>query len=163
VGSFTGLKTGFDDKDRPILLGVRPNGDEVDVGGMSDGTRDQLFLALRLARLERQMQAAEPLPFVLDDILVNFDDARAKTTLEVLAEIAEQTQLLFFTHHAKLVELTREAVAADKLRVHELSTKKYRLTDVKGRLRGRRPMAVLYEIMERYGDGSLSDERNCPN
>ncbi len=120
--SFAGLKAGYNEKDRPILLGVRPNGDEVDVAGMSDGTRDQLFLALRLASLERQIQTAEPLPFVLDDILVNFDDARAKATLEVLGDIANQTQLLFFTHHTKLVDLAREVIAAQRLQVHNLST-----------------------------------------
>ena len=119
-GSFARLKTGFDDADKVILLGVRPTGEEVDVTGMSDGTRDQLFLALRLASLEQQNQAAEPLPLFVDDILINFDDQRAKATLEVLGELALRTQVLFFTHHERLVELARGALSERALTVHHL-------------------------------------------
>ena len=42
--------------------------------GMSNGTRDQLYLALRLASLEKYMESSEPMPFIVDDILVDFDD-----------------------------------------------------------------------------------------
>jgi hypothetical protein len=41
---------------------------------MSDGSRDQLYLALRLATLEQHLDQAEPMPFVVDDILIGFDD-----------------------------------------------------------------------------------------
>jgi uncharacterized protein YhaN len=67
---------------------------------MSDGTRDQLFLAFRLASLESYCRAAEPLPFVADDVLVHFDDERSRATLDLLAEFASVTQVLLFTHHA---------------------------------------------------------------
>lgn len=122
VGSFARLKTGFDDKDRPVLLGFRPSGEEVDMAGMTDGTRDQLFLALRLASLERPMLASGPLPFVVDDILVNFDDGRAQATLEALAEVAQRTRVLFFTHHTRLVELAKSAIPGGLLKVNPLST-----------------------------------------
>lgn len=122
VGSFARLKTDFDDKDRPVLLGVRPSGEEVAVSGMSDGTRDQLFLALRLASLERQLVSSEPLPFVVDDVLIKFDDPRAEATLAQLSELARYTQILFFTHHTRLVELAQKAVTREVLKVHNLST-----------------------------------------
>ena len=48
---------------------------------MSDGTADQLYLALRLASLETYLDDHEPIPLVVDDILVNFDDARALAAL----------------------------------------------------------------------------------
>ena len=44
---------------------------------MSEGTCDQAYLALRLASLEIYLENHEPLPFIVDDILVNFDDARS--------------------------------------------------------------------------------------
>jgi uncharacterized protein YhaN len=87
---------------------------------MSEGTRDQLFLALRLASLERQMQGGEPVPFVLDDILMSFDDDRARDTLRVLADLCSKTQVLFFTHHAHLAELAKQAVPAHLLQLHDL-------------------------------------------
>ena len=46
--------------------------------------------------------------------------ARARAGLEVLAELAAHTQVLFFTHHARLVELAREVLPAARLQVHEL-------------------------------------------
>ena len=119
-GSFAGLKTGFDEKGRPVLLGVRPSGEEVPVAGMSEGTRDQLFLALRLASLEQQMTDCEPVPLVLDDILISFDDQRALDTLGVLAKFCTRTQVLLFTHHAHVVELARQAVPAALLQLHRL-------------------------------------------
>jgi uncharacterized protein YhaN len=74
---------------------------------MSSGTRDQLFLALRLATLEEYLERSEPMPFVVDDILVNFDDERARATLEVLARLGERTQVLLFTHHGRIREQAR--------------------------------------------------------
>ena len=123
VGSFASLKTGFDDKDRPVLLGVRPAPDEeeVDVVGMSDGTRDQLFLALRLASLELQLGSSEPLPFIADDVLINFDDDRAEATIAELASLSAKTQVLFFTHHSRLADLARKVLPEQLLEIHDLS------------------------------------------
>ncbi|MFN7769170.1 MAG: AAA family ATPase [Planctomycetaceae bacterium] len=118
-GAFQGIKSDFDEKDRPILKGVRTGGEELEIAGLSAGTRDQLFLALRLASLERQLAAAARVPLIVDDILINFDDQRSKATLAVLAEFARQTQVLFFTHHPRLVELARDAVPSDQLQVLE--------------------------------------------
>jgi uncharacterized protein YhaN len=109
---YAGLATDFDERDEPVLAGVRADGRSVRVEGMSDGTRDQLYLALRLATLERYLAHAEPLPFVVDDILVNFDDARSAATLAVLAELARKTQVILFTHHAHLCELAAGLDAA---------------------------------------------------
>ena len=118
-GAFEGIKPDFDEKDQGILKGIRTGGEEVEIAGLSAGTRDQLFLALRLASLERQLAAAARVPLIVDDILINFDDHRSRATLAVLAEFAQQTQVLFFTHHPRLVELAREAIPADQLQVHE--------------------------------------------
>lgn len=60
----------------------------------SDGTADQLYLALRLAVAEELTPDA---PLVLDDALVRFDDDRLEAALEVLREIAQHRQVLLFT------------------------------------------------------------------
>jgi uncharacterized protein YhaN len=51
-----------------------------------------------LASLERYGEAAEPLPFVADDILVHFDGERSKATLDLLATFGEKNQVLLFSH-----------------------------------------------------------------
>ena len=121
LGAFTGIKAGFDDKDRPCLRCVRAAGTEVDVAGLSDGTRDQLYLSLRLASLVRRAEVSDPMPLVLDDVLIQLDDERAAAALAVLADVSRRMQVLFFTHHARLVELAKAAVPADLLVVHELA------------------------------------------
>jgi len=78
------------------------------VEGMSSGTRDQLYLALRLASLEKYMESAEPMPFIVDDVLVDFDDSRSQAALNALAELAEKTQVILFTHHAQVVEQAKQ-------------------------------------------------------
>jgi uncharacterized protein YhaN len=105
--SFSALRVDFDDQDRARLIGIRPNGATVGVPGMSVGTADQLYLALRIASIEDYLDRAAPLPFVADDLFINFDDDRAAAGLRVLSELATRTQVLFFTHHQHLVEIAR--------------------------------------------------------
>jgi uncharacterized protein YhaN len=120
LGAYSGLRVGFGDGDEQALLCVRADGVEVPVTGLSDGTRDQLYLALRVATVAHHADASEPMPFVLDDVFVHFDDQRARAGLEVLADLGDRTQVLLFTHHARIVELARQAVAPERLRVHDL-------------------------------------------
>ena len=99
LGEFAGIETDIDDKGHPVVVGRRANGGIAAVATMSDGTRDQLFLAFRLASLENYAGATEPLPFIADDILVHFDDERSRSTLALLAEFGKTNQVLLFTHH----------------------------------------------------------------
>jgi uncharacterized protein YhaN len=122
LGSFEGLRVEFDEKGDPIIVGVRPGGKEiVGVKGMSDGTTDQLYLALRLASLETYLDNNEPLPFIVDDILIRFDNDRAIAVLKILAELAEKTQVIFFTHHKHLEELAEINIGRPVLFRHSLN------------------------------------------
>ena len=96
------------DGSSPRLLGLRDDGrTAVEVDAMSEGTTDQLFLALRLAGVEQSVAAGVNLPFLADDLFVNFDDERAEAGFRVLAEVAKSTQVLFFTHHPHLVGIAK--------------------------------------------------------
>jgi uncharacterized protein YhaN len=105
LGDYSGLTTGFGDDDKPVIVAIRRNREQVVVDGLSDGTRDQLYLALRLAAIEHHVQTVAPCPVILDDILINSDDTRASAALQVIGELAKRTQVLFFTHHRRLTEL----------------------------------------------------------
>ena len=107
-GSFKNLRVDFDDHDRPHLIGQRPDGTKVAVPGMSTGTADQLYLALRIASVADYLDRAPPLPFIADDLFINFDDERAAAGLQVLRQLAEKTQVLFFTHHQHLVDIASD-------------------------------------------------------
>ena len=77
--------------------------------------------ALRLASLEKFSADGEPLPLLVDDALVNFDNQRARAALKVLGELAATTQVIFFTHHQHMVHLAGEAVAGQILHIQELA------------------------------------------
>ncbi|MBF0232717.1 MAG: AAA family ATPase [Desulfamplus sp.] len=121
LGSYASLRDELDDSGKPILLGVRPNDDEVTVDGMSDGSRDQLYLALRLATLEQHLIKSESMPFIVDDILIGFDDNRTKVCLDVLADLATSTQVLLFTHHRRVIDIANTLDAKAGIYTHELA------------------------------------------
>lgn len=72
-----------------------------DTAYLSAGTADLLYLSVRLALCELTCPADDPCPLVLDDTLVNFDDARAKRARALFGEIAQHRQVILFTCHER--------------------------------------------------------------
>ena len=120
LGSFESLRTDLNDKGEPVLVGIRSGGRWLNVEGMSDGTRDQLYLALRLATLEWRLENSEPMPFIVDDILINFDDDRTKATLQILADLAAKTQVILFSHHSQIVDAASDITGKGSIHIHTL-------------------------------------------
>jgi uncharacterized protein YhaN len=120
-GAFSGLSAEFHADDTPVLVGVRPNQTKVSVEGMSDGSRDQLYLALRLAALDQHLDQHEPMPLILDDLLITFDDERATAILPQLEVLARRTQIFLFTHHQHLAELCGQTVGEGRFHLHQLA------------------------------------------
>lgn len=105
-----------DDSDKePALIAERSSGSQIRVEEMSEGTRDQLYLALRLAALDLRRAAGVDLPVILDDVLMTSDEDRSGAILEALADFAGENQVLVFTHHRHMVELAQRHVPADHL------------------------------------------------
>lgn len=116
-GAFTRLIVNYESE--PLKLsGQRATGELVDIDGMSEGTRDQLYLALRLAALELHLAQTVPLPFIADDLFINYDDGRARAGLQALAELSQMTQVIFLSHHAHLVPLAQAVFGARLNVVH---------------------------------------------
>ena len=64
---------------------------------LSQGTADQLYLAVRLAICEMVLPSDKAVPILLDDALVNFDDQRMAAALDYLLEVSAHHQILLFT------------------------------------------------------------------
>jgi uncharacterized protein YhaN len=124
-GSFAGLVTEEDSKGRERLVGRRPDDTTVAIGrtgsggiddetpgGMSEGTLDQLYLAMRLAHLEDFARTSEPAPFIGDDLFMTFDDTRTSLGLKALADCSHLIQPIIFTHHARVVDIARFTLGA---------------------------------------------------
>ncbi len=106
--------------DKPVLRAERADGVRIGVEAMSDGTADQLYLALRLAALDLRRASHPHMPLVLDDVLITSDDERAANVLRALARFAKGGQVMIFTHHRHLIDVARAALGDQALGVHSL-------------------------------------------
>ena len=112
-GAFAGIGQSFGEDDAQTLHGQRSGGEEVAISGLSEGTRDQLYLALRLAYVEDYASRAEPAPFIADDLFTSFDDARTAHGLRALADVGSKAQCVLFTHHRHVAEIAKGELGAD--------------------------------------------------
>ena len=92
--------------DEDLLFVQQENGNVFSTEQLSMGTRELLYLAIRLALIEEYRQRNVRLPIILDDILVNFDRRRASAAARLLTKFAgDQTQIFFFTSHEHIREI----------------------------------------------------------
>lgn len=89
-------------EDLSLLAGTQQEAVLREVLWRSDGTMDQLYLALRLAVAE---ELIPDVPLVLDDAFVRFDDVRLKAALEILRETAQDRQVILFTCQSREKEI----------------------------------------------------------
>ena len=75
---------------------------------LSRGAAEQLYLSMRMALIREYANHVEPLPVVFDDIFVNFDPARSRTSFKALGELCATHQVLLFTCHPHLVKQVQE-------------------------------------------------------
>ncbi|NOY41978.1 MAG: AAA family ATPase [Planctomycetes bacterium] len=92
-----------------VLLVEKSTGESLAVDRLSRGTREQLFLSVRLALVANFARRGIRLPMVLDDVLVNFDAVRTQRAAEVLSEFAAGGhQLLVFTCHEHMWQMFKK-------------------------------------------------------
>lgn len=98
--------------DRPELRVDDADGHSLSVESLSSGTREQVFLSLRLAMVAALADRGASLPLVLDDVLVNFDSDRARAAAQALADFAAVGhQVLLFTCHEHLAAMFQQLPA----------------------------------------------------
>jgi len=104
---------------KPVPIGRRHDGSECGLDGLSEATRDQLFLSLRVAAIERFCGDNEPLPFIADDLFMTSDEQRVLPLLQILAELGRTTQVIAFTHHLHVVDIAKNLPTAG-VRIHAM-------------------------------------------
>lgn len=118
--AFSRLYTGTNASERQVLLAQRADGSAIGTDATSEGTRNQLYLALRLAAVSLRRGAGVDLPMVLDDVLMTSSDGRAGCVLQALGEFSRDSQVIVFTHHEHLLDIARRQVPAELLHVTAL-------------------------------------------
>lgn len=93
----------------PTLVAQTTSGLEKSAHALSDGTADQIWFALRLAAV-RAAAKETPFPLVLDDVLVHFDARRKRAAMKVLGRLAEELQVILFTHDDFVAHLAKEVL-----------------------------------------------------
>lgn len=104
---------------RDLTAKARRTGDPVgwELDYLSEGAKDQLYLALRLAVCRLALPGDDPCTIVLDDALVAFDRKRMEAALELLREQAKVRQILLFTCHEREYEYFENDPAVSRLRL----------------------------------------------
>ncbi len=114
AGRYGGFHVAQDEAGRRIEIGYhdpgRPGAPEhLKVGELSEGTADQVFLALRLAGIgarqaQREAAGLGQVPVVLDDVLITSDDERTRAALVLLGRLGERMQVILMTHHQRVLD-----------------------------------------------------------
>jgi uncharacterized protein YhaN len=113
-GEYAGLTVPYGER----VAGARraDDGSLVRPPELSRGTREQLYLAFRLGLIEHYATQAEPLPIVMDEVLVNFDPERAERVGRSIRDLGERHQVLYLTCHDRVpLEADREIVLGPNL------------------------------------------------
>jgi uncharacterized protein YhaN len=120
-GAYSGVLADEDDKGTPYLIAIEADGTTTKrVDQLSEGTRDQLFLALRIVMLEDYAAKAPALPFIADDLLQTFDDyGRTANALTALVDLSQHVQVILLSHHRQLIEVAR-TLPANTVHICEL-------------------------------------------
>ncbi len=82
---------------------------------LSRGTAEQLYLAMRFAFIDEYVEHSEPVPVLMDDVLVNFDEKRSRAASEAIVEFSREHQILLLTCHEGTVEGMKEAAKAARV------------------------------------------------
>jgi uncharacterized protein YhaN len=106
------------DGDGEVLVALAADGGSKRAGQLSDGTRGQLYLALRIAGYHEFAASKGAVPFIADDIMESFDDDRTAEALKLLAETSRSGQVIYLTHHAHVCEIAGSVCPG--VRMHRL-------------------------------------------
>jgi len=113
------LVTRGEQDEKKIRVEATASGNRKEPDELSQATKEQLYLAMRLANASHYAERCVALPLITDDILVNFDEDRAKAAAKLLVTYAaDGHQVLLFTCHRRMVDIFK--AQAPRAQVHEL-------------------------------------------
>jgi uncharacterized protein YhaN len=106
------------DSTNPTQFVVRSaSGQSFEPDKLSTGTREQLYLAIRMAFITHYCETHEPLPVIMDDCFVNFDDSRTAHALAAISQWSTGAQRILLSCHFRVVQSLAE-IAPDTPCIH---------------------------------------------
>ncbi len=101
-------------RDTPTLLAETQDRRLLDSAFLSRGTQEQLYLAMRFALCDAA-SSEQPLPLLLDDLFVHFDERRLDYTVPVLEDLAQTRQVLLFTCHRHVAQTVASGIPSARV------------------------------------------------
>ncbi len=105
-GKYTSIDR--DNTDSGLFIVRNAQAEGFEPSRLSTGTREQLYLAIRMAYITHHCEQHEPLPVIMDDCFVNFDDARTRLALEAIADWDDSMQTIVLSCHWRVVQMLSE-------------------------------------------------------
>lgn len=133
------------------LLCDNANEETITVDRLSRGTREAVYLSLRLALIGAYARRGAVLPMVLDDVLVNFDARRTRAAAELLCDFSQKGyQLLMFTCHEHMAEVFDSLNATVKCLPHHRDVYERQAvpTDFRARASVSQPVVAPLPVVE---------------
>jgi DNA repair exonuclease SbcCD ATPase subunit len=91
-----------DPSDLSMHVSAREGEAQVSVQDLSQGTREQIYVALRMVLAKALSPGGDPVPLFLDDPTVSADDARCTALLDTLKELSATSQVVVFSHETRV-------------------------------------------------------------
>ena len=120
-GRYTGLISDESDGSLLVLPPGQLSPTEIEKTPLSQGTRDQIYLALRLAIADHLDEGRVRAPLFLDETFVNWDESRRRNGLSALRSMSEHRQIFVFTCHPWFAEEIRDQAAAEVVDVQRIA------------------------------------------
>ncbi len=94
-----------------------------DAGLVSDGTREQVYLLLRMALAQRLTKKGEISPLLLDEVTVQSDANRTAAILDLLHEMSREVQVILFSQEDEVRSWAEANLAEpqDRLRLLDIT------------------------------------------
>ena len=115
------VEVGMNPRDLSVDVKEARTGQWRDARLLSEGTREQIYLLLRVAMAEHLVTTDERAPLLLDEVTAQSDPERKRRILDVLHSLSADRQVILFSHDAEVVDWASQALSEPRDRLVRLA------------------------------------------
>ena len=115
------VEVGMNPRDLSVDVREARSGQWRDARLLSEGTREQIYLLLRVAMAEHLVTTDERAPLLLDEVTAQSDPERKRRILDVLHALSADRQVILFSHDAEVVDWASTALSEPRDRLVRLA------------------------------------------
>jgi DNA repair protein SbcC/Rad50 len=116
------VEVGMNPRDLSVEVKEARSGQWRDARLLSEGTREQIYLLLRVAMAEHLVTTADRAPLLLDEVTAQADPQRKRRVLDVLHELSADRQILLFSHDDDVLAWAADSLSEPRDRLIRLAT-----------------------------------------